>query len=69
MAAGKPTENMGAKYQKSEVGGQRSEVGVGGRRSEVGNQRSDMETKREKYLKTDHGKMFLRNRLKSYLTG
>ncbi len=25
--------------------------------------------KREKYLKTHHGKMFLRNRLKSYLTG
>jgi putative endonuclease len=25
--------------------------------------------KREKYLKTFHGKMFLRNRLKSYLTG
>jgi putative endonuclease len=25
--------------------------------------------KREKYLKTYHGKMFLRNRLKSYLTG
>ena len=24
---------------------------------------------REKYLKTYHGKMFLRNRLKSYLTG
>ena len=24
--------------------------------------------KREKYLKTHHGKMFLRNRLKSYLT-
>ena len=24
---------------------------------------------REKYLKTHHGKMFLRNRLKSYLTG
>ena len=26
-------------------------------------------TKREKYLKTYNGKMFLRNRLKSYLTG
>ena len=26
-------------------------------------------THREKYLKTFHGKMFLRNRLKSYLTG
>ena len=26
-------------------------------------------TKREKYLKTYHGKMFLHNRLKSYLTG
>ena len=25
--------------------------------------------KREKYLKTYHGKMFLRNRLNSYLTG
>jgi len=25
--------------------------------------------KRERYLKTYHGKMFLRNRLKSYLTG
>jgi len=25
--------------------------------------------KREKYLKTHHGKMFLHNRLKSYLTG
>ena len=25
--------------------------------------------KREKYLKSYHGKMFLRNRLKSYLTG
>jgi putative endonuclease len=25
--------------------------------------------RREKYLKTYHGKMFLRNRLKSYLTG
>ena len=24
---------------------------------------------REKYIKTYHGKMFLRNRLKSYLTG
>jgi putative endonuclease len=30
--------------------------------------RSDA-TKREKYLKTHHGKMFLKNRLKSYLTG
>ncbi|HOZ16287.1 MAG TPA: GIY-YIG nuclease family protein [Candidatus Portnoybacteria bacterium] len=26
-------------------------------------------THREKYLKTHHGKLFLRNRLKSYLTG
>lgn len=26
-------------------------------------------TKREKYFKTYHGKMFLRNRIKSYLTG
>jgi len=26
-------------------------------------------THREKYLKTYHGKMFLRNRLESYLTG
>lgn len=26
-------------------------------------------THREKYLKTFHGKMFIRNRLKSYLTG
>ena len=26
-------------------------------------------THREKYLKSYHGKMFLRNRLKSYLTG
>jgi putative endonuclease len=26
-------------------------------------------THREKYLKSFHGKMFLRNRLKSYLTG
>ena len=26
-------------------------------------------TRREKYLKSYHGKMFLRNRLKSYLTG
>ena len=26
-------------------------------------------TKREKYLKTYHGKMYLRNRIKSYLTG
>ncbi|PIU23471.1 MAG: excinuclease ABC subunit C [Chloroflexi bacterium CG08_land_8_20_14_0_20_45_12] len=26
-------------------------------------------TRREKYLKTYYGKMFLRNRLKSYLTG
>ncbi len=26
-------------------------------------------TKREKYLKTFHGKMFLKKRLKSYLTG
>jgi putative endonuclease len=29
----------------------------------------DDATKREKYLKTYHGKMFLRGRLKSYLTG
>jgi len=29
----------------------------------------DDATKREKYLKSYHGKMFLRNRLKSYLTG
>jgi putative endonuclease len=29
----------------------------------------DDATKREKYLKTHHGKMFLKNRLKSYLTG
>ena len=26
-------------------------------------------TQREKYLKTHYGKMFLKNRLKSYLTG
>jgi putative endonuclease len=26
-------------------------------------------TKREKYLKSYHGKMFLKRRLKSYLTG
>ena len=26
-------------------------------------------TKREKYLKTFYGKMFIKNRLKSYLTG
>ena len=26
-------------------------------------------TQREKYLKSYHGKMFIRNRLKSYLTG
>ncbi len=26
-------------------------------------------THREKYLKTYHGKMFIKNRLKSYLTG
>jgi putative endonuclease len=26
-------------------------------------------TKREKYLKSYHGRMFLQNRLKSYLTG
>ena len=31
--------------------------------------RQDDATKREKYLKTYHGKMFIRNRLKSYLTG
>lgn len=30
--------------------------------------RSDA-THREKYLKTHYGKMFIRNRLKSYLTG
>jgi putative endonuclease len=29
----------------------------------------DDATKREKYFKTYHGKMFLRRRLKSYLTG
>lgn len=29
----------------------------------------DDATRREKYLKTYHGKMFLRKRLKSYLTG
>lgn len=29
----------------------------------------DDATKREKYLKTYHGKMFIRRRLKSYLTG
>ena len=29
----------------------------------------DDATKREKYLKTYHGRMFLKNRLKSYLTG
>ncbi|MBC8321458.1 MAG: GIY-YIG nuclease family protein [Bacteroidetes bacterium] len=29
----------------------------------------DDATHREKYLKSFHGKMFLRNRLKSYLTG
>ena len=29
----------------------------------------DDAVKREKYLKTYHGKMFLRGRLKSYLTG
>jgi putative endonuclease len=29
----------------------------------------DDATNREKYLKTYHGKMFLRKRLKSYLTG
>jgi putative endonuclease len=29
----------------------------------------DDATQREKYLKTYHGKMFLRKRLKSYLTG
>jgi putative endonuclease len=26
-------------------------------------------THREKYLKTHHGKMFIKNRIKSYLTG
>ena len=29
----------------------------------------DDATKREKYLKTYHGKMFLKKRLRSYLTG
>jgi putative endonuclease len=29
----------------------------------------DDTTKREKYLKSYHGRMFLKNRLKSYLTG
>ena len=29
----------------------------------------DDATRREKYLKSFHGKMFLKNRLKSYLTG
>jgi len=29
----------------------------------------DDATKRENYLKTYHGKMFLKKRLKSYLTG
>ena len=29
----------------------------------------DDATKREKYLKTSHGKMFIKKRLKSYLTG
>ncbi len=29
----------------------------------------DDATKREKYLKTHHGKMYLKKRLKSYLTG
>jgi putative endonuclease len=29
----------------------------------------DDATKREKYLKCYHGRMFLKNRLKSYLTG
>ena len=29
----------------------------------------DDATHREKYLKTYHGKMFIKNRLKSYLTG
>ena len=29
----------------------------------------DDATRREKYLKSYHGKMFLKNRLKSYLTG
>jgi len=29
----------------------------------------DDATKREKYLKSYHGRMFLNNRLKSYLTG
>jgi len=30
---------------------------------------NDDATKRAKYLKSHHGKMFLKNRLKSYLTG
>ena len=30
---------------------------------------SDDATKREKYLKSHHGRMYLKNRLKSYLTG
>jgi putative endonuclease len=29
----------------------------------------DDATRREKYLKSFHGKMFIKNRLKSYLTG
>jgi len=29
----------------------------------------DDATKREKYMKSYHGRMFLKNRLKSYLTG
>jgi putative endonuclease len=32
-------------------------------------QNKDDAIRREKYLKTDHGKMFLHRRLKSYLTG
>ncbi|MCK5505416.1 MAG: GIY-YIG nuclease family protein [Thermodesulfovibrionia bacterium] len=35
---------------------------------EACNSRADA-TKREKYLKSYHGRMFLQNRLKSYLTG
>ena len=31
--------------------------------------KQDDAIKREKYLKSYHGKMFLKNRLKSYLTG
>ncbi len=65
-------ERTEVRGQKSEVRSRRSEdekTEIRGRKSEVDDQRSDMETKREKYLKIYHGKMFLRNRLKSYLTG